>query len=50
MRVANYLNVTRDELKTFARLAGYDDVHKLSIGDLVTVNSEVSGHTAIKHV
>jgi glutamate synthase domain-containing protein 2 len=50
MRVANYLNVTREELKTFARLVGYDDVHKLSIGDLVTVNSEISGHTDIKHV
>ncbi|MBT3318941.1 MAG: FMN-binding glutamate synthase family protein [Clostridia bacterium] len=50
MRVANYLEVTRNELKTFARLAGYDDVHKLCVEDLVTVDSEVSGHTAIKHV
>ena len=50
LRVANYLEVTRSELKTFARLAGYDDVHKLCMDDLVTVNSEVSGHTVIKHV
>lgn len=50
MRVANYLKVTLNELKTFARLAGYDDVHKLSVEDLCTANSEISGYTPIKHV
>ena len=33
-RVANYLNVTLEELKTFARITGHDDVHDLSVDDL----------------
>ena len=39
-----------EELKDFARLTGNDDVHKLSIHDLCTTNSEISGHTEIEHV
>ena len=39
-----------EELKDFARLTGNDDVHKLSIHDLCTTNSEISEHTAIEHV
>ena len=46
----NFLRVSTDELKSFARLTGNDDVHKLSIGDLCTTNSEISNHTAIEHV
>jgi hypothetical protein len=38
------------ELKNFARLTGNDDVHKLSIRDLCTTNSELSTHTKIEHV
>ncbi len=39
-----------EELKDFARLTGNDDVHKLSIQDLCTTNSEISEHTEIEHV
>jgi len=49
-KLENFLSVSTDELKTFARLTGNDDVHKLSMRDLCTVNSEISGHTEIEHV
>ena len=46
----NFLRVSTDELKSFARLTGNDDVHNLSIQNLCTTNSEISNHTAIEHV
>ena len=49
-RVANFLNVTRNELKTFARVSGHRSIHDLSVGDLATANSEISHHTDIRHV
>lgn len=49
-RLANFLRVSTRELADFARLTGKADVHALSIADLCTVNSEISGHTAIEHV
>lgn len=49
-RVENYLKVSTDELKTFARITGHDDVHDLNINDLTTINSEISDYTNIKHV
>lgn len=48
-RLSNFLKVSNDELKTFARLTGSNDVHALSVDDLVTVNSEISNHTNIPH-
>ena len=39
-----------DELKTFARITGHDDIHALNKNDIVTTNSEISQHTDIKHV
>ncbi len=48
--LANYFRVCTSELKHFARLTGNDNVHKLLLSDLCTTNSEISGHTAIKHV
>ena len=48
--LANYLRVSTEELKSFARLTGNNDVHKLSIADLCTTNSELSQHTEITHV
>ncbi|MCL2807641.1 MAG: FMN-binding glutamate synthase family protein [Coriobacteriia bacterium] len=48
-RVANFLNATRRELETFARLTGHKDLHDLSVDDLCTTNSEVSRHTSIPH-
>jgi len=50
IRLSNYLKVTLDELKTFARITGHHNVHDLCIEDLCTINSEISMHTNIKHV
>jgi glutamate synthase domain-containing protein 2 len=49
-RLENFLTVSTEELKDFARLTGNDDVHKLSIDDLCTTSSEISGNTEIEHV
>ena len=49
-RLANFLRVCTEELKDFARLTGNDDIHLLSLNDLCTTNSEISGHTDIEHV
>ena len=48
-RVANYFNVTFEELKTFARITGHDDIHDLTVDDLVTINREISEFTNIPH-
>lgn len=48
-RVANYLNVSLEELKTFARITGHHSVHDLSTDDLVTINREISEYTNIPH-
>ena len=48
-RVANYLNVTLAELKSFARITGHSSVHDLSVDDLVTINREISEYTNIRH-
>ena len=49
-RVENYLNVSTEELKTFARITSHTDVHDLNINDLTTFNSEISDYTDISHV
>lgn len=48
-RVYNYLNVSLEELKTFARITGHSSVHELCVDDLVTLNREISEYTNIKH-
>ena len=48
-RVANYLNVSLEELKTFARITGHHSVHDLSTDDLATINREISEYTNIPH-
>lgn len=48
-RVANFLNCSCEELKTFARITGHADVHGLCIEDLVTINREISEYTDIEH-
>jgi glutamate synthase domain-containing protein 2 len=45
-----FFRITLEELKDIARLTGNDDVHALSVADLCTDSSEISGHTSIKHV
>jgi glutamate synthase domain-containing protein 2 len=49
-RLENFLRVSTEELKDFARLTGNSDVHGLALSDLCTTSSEISGHTAIAHV
>lgn len=48
-RVANFLNVSRDELKMFARITGHHDVHELGINDLVTIDEQIAKYTDICH-
>jgi glutamate synthase domain-containing protein 2 len=48
-RVANYLKCSAEEMKTFARITGHNDIHDLSVEDLCTINREISEHTNIKH-
>ncbi len=47
--LANFLRVSTEELRDFARLTGHDSVHKLSVRDLATTSSEISDHTSIPH-
>lgn len=49
-RVENFLNVSTQELKTFARITGHSDVHDMNCSDLKTLNSEISDFTNIEHV
>jgi len=46
----NFYNVTKNELKVFARSNGKKDIHDLCLDDLVTISNEVSLNTDIKHV
>ena len=39
--LANFLRVSTEELRDFARLTGNDSVHKLSVHDLATTSSEI---------
>lgn len=48
-RTANFLNVSLEELKTFARVTGHKRLHDLSVEDLCTVNREISEFTNIPH-
>lgn len=49
-RLANFFNATNEELRTFARITSHNDIHDLSVSDLVTTNKEISDYTNIKHV
>ena len=48
-RVANYLKVSMEELKMFARITGHDDIHALTIDDLCTVNRDMADYAGIPH-
>jgi glutamate synthase domain-containing protein 2 len=49
-RLENFLRVSTEELKNFARMTGNNDIHGLAISDLCTTNSEISNHTDVEHV
>lgn len=46
----NFFKGTNNELKVFARTNGVDDIHKLTVPDLVTDNKTVSDFTDIEHI
>ena len=46
---ANFLNVSLEELKMFARITGHERLHDLSVEDLCTVSREISEFTNIPH-
>lgn len=48
-RVANFLNVSAEELRIFTRITGHKDIHDLSLDDLCTIDSEISQNTGIRH-
>lgn len=48
-RVGNFLHVSLEEIKTFARITGHDDIHDLEVEDLCTISQEISGFTNIRH-
>lgn len=48
-RVANYLKCSAEELRTFARITGHEDIHGLSVHDLCTISREISEYTNIAH-
>ena len=49
-RVANFLNVSLEELKTFARVTGNPSVHGLSLDNLVTTDRDIAEYTGIRHI
>ena len=49
-RVANYLNVSTEELKTFARVTGNYSVHGLSVDNLLTTDRDIADYTDIRHI
>jgi len=48
-RVANFLNVSTEEIRIFLRTSGHKSLDELSLEDLCTTNSEIALYTGIKH-
>ena len=48
-RVANYLRVSTEELKMFARISGVRDIHELSVRNLISLDEEIARYTSIPH-
>lgn len=49
-RVANFLNVSLDELRMFARITGCHSVHDLSYRNLTTTDRDIAEYTNIRHI
>lgn len=49
LRVANFLNCSLEELRTFARITGHENLHDMSVSDLCTTSREISEYTNILH-
>jgi glutamate synthase domain-containing protein 2 len=50
VKFKNFYKGTNNELKVFARTNGVDDIHKLTVYDLVTDSKAVSDFTDIQHI
>lgn len=48
-RVANFLNVSNEELRMFARITGHNSIHGIDINDLITTDSDIAMYTGIRH-
>lgn len=48
-RVANFIQVSTSELKTFARITGNHSVHGLSTANLITTDHDIAKYTDIRH-
>jgi glutamate synthase domain-containing protein 2 len=48
-RFGNFAAGTKRELEVLARINGHDDVHDLTVGDLLTLNREIALYTDIEH-
>jgi glutamate synthase domain-containing protein 2 len=48
-RLENFLKISTEELKTFARMTGNSSVHDLGLRDLCTTSTEISSQTSIEH-
>ena len=48
-RVSNFLNVSLEEIKTFARITGHHNIHDMDVDDLCTISREISEFTNIRH-
>ena len=48
-RVANYLRVSTEELKTFARISGVKSIHDLTKDNLITTDEDIAKYAAISH-
>ena len=49
LRVANFLNCSLEELRTFARITGHENLHDMNVSDLCTTSREISEFTNIPH-
>lgn len=49
LRVANFLNCSLEELRTFARITGHEKLHDINVSDLCTTSREISEFTNIPH-
>lgn len=49
LRVANFLNCSLEELRTFARITDHENLHDMNVSDLCTTSREISEFTNIPH-
>ena len=48
-RLACYLDTLKEELKSFARVSGHDNIHDVTLADLCTTSEEIARYTGIAH-